>query len=67
MTKDEAISRLEDYLMERADESCSSGFPILLPKEDQVICKEIAINPLKGHTEFIDWTFKGLIKLAYDL
>jgi hypothetical protein len=56
MTKSEAIKLLQNYI----DNKCSYGdikLPMSLPIVDEVIFKD-------GFTE---WSFKGLIKIAYDL
>lgn len=67
MTKEKAREILDNWVREKAFEG---GF--ILPFVDQIVCKEISSDntlstELRAATTFTEWTFKGLIKLAYDL
>lgn len=58
MTKDEARKLLEDWLNEMVE----AGREIRLPIVDQNV-----IFMIEEDVKFTQYTFKGLIKIAYDL
>lgn len=58
MDKDRAIQILEDWISERTQDDLGEHRDMRLPIIDKMIYHE---------TDFEHWTFKGLIKIAYDL
>lgn len=67
MTKEEAIEILEEYFNSQADFQLRRGLlvNITIPKVDENISKTIYDDGL-NHV-FEQWSFKGLVKLIYDL
>lgn len=61
MTKEQAIFQLEVFINTTSRGFNSEHLDFKLPINDQVVCSVIKKNEIEY------WTFKGLIKLIYDL
>jgi hypothetical protein len=67
MTKQDAQLKLEAYLTEKTMKRFAAGVSkwLELPIEDEFVSREIKHE--NGSTIIEDWTFRGLLKIAYDL
>ena len=65
MTKEKAKEILENWISERTTDSLGEHKDIRLPIFDELVYSKMSFDVAEKINE--QWTFRGLIKLIYDL